>query len=220
MAKFITHDEETGQVIEQGKQAWKELRAGNLTGTSVEDILPGVRGGYKDSRALAIHRIVAEILTGQPAPGSFGGNAATRAGHDKEPYARIAYEALTGYVVEEVAFVKHDWLRVGTSPDGVMRDIRRGVEIKSPYPATHLAYMLGSVCPQEYRHQVQLNLWVTGYDAWDFVSYCPEMPEGLQLWVLECLPDRELHAMYEKEIANAHAEVNLLLKRVRGLAAA
>lgn len=215
MPKFITHDEE-GLVIDQGAEAWKRLRMGYFTGTTAETLLPLARGGYSKEREASIFRVASEVLTGKPAPGIRAtGDMLT--GVEREPYARMAYEARTDRVVQEVAFIKHDWMRVGCSPDGLMPAEKRGVEFKSPRASTHLKYLLAGCCPPEYRTQVQLCLWLTGYQAWDLCSYSPEFPEDLQLFIFECTPDKALHAVFEKEIANAHAEVNVILKKAKAL---
>lgn len=213
MSKIITHDEETGALIEQGTPEWQALRMGHFTGTTVEELLPGVRGGYKASRELAIYRVASEILTGKKAKG-FRATGDMLLGVEREPYARMAYEARTDRVVEEVAFIKHDWMRVGCSPDGLILGEKRGLEIKSPLPSTHLKYLLAGGCPDEYRIQVQANLWLTGFDVWSFVSWCPDFSEDLQLYMFDVEPDKALHALFDKEVANAHAEVNVILKRI------
>ncbi|EQA95953.1 yqaJ-like viral recombinase domain protein, partial [Glaesserella parasuis 29755] len=60
------------------------------------------------------------------------------------------------------------------SPDGLIPTLRKGLEIKCPKMKTHIKYIIEGVVPSEYIIQVQVALWVTGYDSWDFVSYCPE----------------------------------------------
>ena len=60
------------------------------------------------------------------------------------------------------------------SPDGLIPNLRKGLEIKCPQMKTHIKYLLQGGVPQEYLIQVQSALWVTGYETWDFVSYCPE----------------------------------------------
>lgn len=60
------------------------------------------------------------------------------------------------------------------SPDGLIPDLNKGLEIKCPKMSTHIRYILEGGVPKEYIIQVQFSMWVTGYKEWDFVSYCPE----------------------------------------------
>lgn len=55
-----------------------------------------------------------------------------------------------------------------------MPQLKKGLEIKCPKMKTHIKYLLEGGVPTEYIIQVQSALWVTGYETWDFVSYCPE----------------------------------------------
>ncbi len=57
-----------------------------------------------------------------------------------------------------------------------MFDDGSGIEIKSPEPQKHVAYLLGGECPKDYRHQVQTSMYVTGAKHWVFMSYCRSFP--------------------------------------------
>ena len=96
-------------------------------------------------------------------------------GNQLEPLARSAYEFITGNDVIQVGGVYLDEHKeVMVSPDGLIPELKKGLELKCPKMSTHIRYLLEGGVPAEYIVQVQANLWVTGYDTWDFVSYCPE----------------------------------------------
>lgn len=214
--KIITHDED-GQIIRQGSDAWKQLRVGLFTGTGICDLLPGARGVSK-ARADQIDEVVTEIITGMPS-GSFRATKYMKEGIEREPFARMAYEERTGNLIEEVAFIRHDWMRVGMSPDGLVLGRKRNIEIKSPKDRTHYRYLLLDACPEEYLPQVATQQWLGDFEATEFISYCPEFPEDMQLHVITVPRQDKLIAQIEAEVSKACAEVNLKVKALKQLVA-
>lgn len=214
--KVVRHDEQ-GFKIHQGSDQWKQLRVGMLTGTGICDILPGARGGYGKDRQNQLDEIVTEIITGKPSGGFFA-TKFVKDGIEREPFARMYLEEVRGMVIEEVAFVKHDWMRVGVSPDGLAVGEATNVEIKCPKDRTHLRYWMMDTCPEEYVPQVQSQLWLTEAEKCLFCSYHPDFPEEMQLRIIEVLRDEKYIKMVEDEVSKFLAEVNLKVKAVRALA--
>lgn len=64
---------------------------------------------------------------------------------------------------------------IGASPDAMIRADGL-LEIKCPKPETHIGYLFDGIMPPEYVPQVQGQLWVTGREWCDFMSYCPGLP--------------------------------------------
>ena len=211
--KIIRTDND-GFPIVQGTDAWKALRIGLLTGTGIASILPGKKGGYLASRDTELRSIVVERLTGKADGGGFGGKY-IKDGVEREPFARMAMEERIGYVIEEVAFVQHDWMKVGISPDGLVIGQKRNVEIKCPKDTTHLEYLQLSTTPEIYVPQVQSQLWMTGNEVTDFASYHPEFPPELQLHIIEVERDEHMIKMISEEVAKFLLEVNVLEKEMR-----
>lgn len=170
-------------MIEQGTEAWRQERCGRATASAFADILAKGKG---DTRAAYMRRIVAERLMGRPLD-TFK-NAHMDRGHEQEPAARLAYEVATGNVVELAPFIKHPRLMTGCSPDGLVDD-DGGTEIKSVIPTVQIATIQSGHYPLEHKPQIQGNLWITGRRWWDFISYSPDLPEHLQLYVYRVLPD-------------------------------
>jgi putative phage-type endonuclease len=164
----------------QGSPEWLAERAGKVTASMISEVLMDPKtAGYRDYQA----QLVAEILTGKPQGSSFT-SAAMQFGTEMEPLARSAYEAETGFSVDEVGFCQHPTIeRAGASPDGLVG--KDGlVEIKCPKVATHLAYLIADVVPAGYKNQMQWQMACTGRDWCDFVSFRPDLPEHLQLFIV------------------------------------
>jgi putative phage-type endonuclease len=164
----------------QGTPEWLAARAGRVTASMISAVLMKPEtAGFRDYQA----QLVAEILTGKP-QGSDYTNVHMQFGTETEPLARSAYEAETGFSVDEVGLCIHEIIdRAGASPDGLVGNSGL-VEIKCAKPATHLAYMIAGVVPSGYKNQMMWQMAVTGRDWCDFVSFRPDLPEHLQLFVV------------------------------------
>lgn len=192
----------------QGSEGWFLERAGRATASEFSSVLAKGQG---KTRAAYLRRIVTERLTGKPAE-TFS-NAHTTRGTLQEPLARLAYEAHTGEPVEEVGFIKHAEIMAGCSPDGLIGSAGGG-EFKCVIPTVQLETILGAEYPSEHRAQVQGNLWITGRQWWDFVSYSPDMPEHLRLYVYRVLRDETYIALLDKEVRAFLVEVDKLCDRL------
>lgn len=163
----------------QGSPEWFAARCGRATASRFADLLATIKTGEAASRRNYRAQLVCERLTGVPAE-SFE-SAAMKWGTENEPFARMAYEAQTGQIVEETGFIPHPELMAGASPDGLIGD-DGGVEIKAPNTAQHIDTLLKGM-PPEHIPQIQGCMWLTGRLWWDFVSFDPRLPEKLQLYV-------------------------------------
>ena len=182
---------------EQGTDEWLTARLGIVTGTGFENIVTA--GGKKSgSQIKYMAKLIEESILGLPEK-SFK-SASMERGNELEPLARMAYEFETGYSVQQVGGVYLDENReVMVSPDGLIPELHKGLEIKCPKMSTHIQYTLEGCLPSEYVIQVQANLWVTGYDTWDFVSYCPEYQKQT-LFLLTVERDPVLMKAFDKYI--------------------
>ncbi len=164
----------------QGSPEWLAERAGKVTASMISNVMMKPEtAGFRDYQA----QLVAEILTGKPQGSDFT-NAAMQFGSETEPLARSAYEAETGFSVDEVGFCQHPSIkRAGASPDGLVGNSGL-VEIKCPKVATHLAYHIADVVPAAYKNQMMWQMACTGRDWCDFVSFRPDLPEHLQLFII------------------------------------
>ena len=200
---------------EQGSPEWLAARAGKVTASMINNVLAKPEtAAYRDYQA----QIVAELLTGKPQGSDFT-NAAMEFGTENEPFARSAYEVFTGFTVDEVGLVLHPTIdRAGASPDGLVGSDGLGlVEIKCPKVATHLAYICAGVVPTKYRNQMLWQMACTERGWCDFVSFRPDLPEHLQLFVIRF--QRDEVKIKELTIAvNAFlAQVDEMLTKLKGI---
>lgn len=181
---------------EQRSEAWYSARSGRVTGTKFSDLLASKNtAAYRNLLA----DIVADIINENLEDEEGYVNEAMQRGIDLEPEARQMYCDLKSIVVDEIGFIipdednkYHEW--VGISPDGIIQSDNGMIEIKCPKKSTHLNYIVGGKLPSEYKHQVQGQLFVTGFDYCDFISYYP----GLKPFIIRVYPDKELFTKFEE----------------------
>jgi len=198
---------------EQGSPEWLAARAGKVTASMISNVLAKPEtAAYRDYQA----QIVAELLTGKPQGSDFT-NAAMEFGTENEPFARSAYEVSTGFTVDEVGLVLHPTIdRAGASPDGLVGSDGL-VEIKCPKVATHLAYICAGVVPTKYRNQMLFQM-ICAERAWcDFVSFRPDLPEHLQLFVIRFQRDEAKIKELTTAVIAFLAQVDEMLTKLKGI---
>ena len=192
-------------LMQQGTDAWHEIRCGKVTASRVADIIAKTKTGQSASRANYMAQLVCERLT-KTRTESFT-NAAMEHGVTQEPFARAAYEAAQGVMVEEVGFVRHPTIEwAGASPDGLVGNDGL-VEIKCPNTSTMIETLLSQKVPSKYITQMQFQMACTGRKWTDYVSFDPRMPEKAQLFVKRVDRDDAYIAEIEAEIVKFLAEV-------------
>lgn len=210
----------TIHAAEQRTPEWFAARAGRLTGSKAYLVTDFLKSG-KESAGRRDYRLqlVCERLTGKPLEDGDGyTNAAMQRGIELEPAAFAAYEALTGSMAHKSGFLAHTSLMVGCSLDGHIDHFRGILEIKCPKSATHLGYWRGpGTVPEDYLPQVIHNLWVTGAEYCDFLSYDDRFPEDMQTFLVTVKREDVDIAGYEaaalKFLAEVEADVNELKAR-------
>lgn len=188
--------------MEQRTDEWYKARLGKVTASKVSAVL-----AKKDSatRADYLTDLVLERLTGTQQ--EFYQNEAMQWGTDTEPQARMAYEAETSNLVDELGFIDHPTIaNFGCSPDGVIGESGL-IEIKCPNSKTHLSTLLSGKAPTKYIPQMQTQMAVMNRQWCDFVSFDPRLPEDLQLFVIRVNRDDEYIAKLEEEVTAFLEEV-------------
>jgi putative phage-type endonuclease len=213
MTTFTTEDRI--EAVQQGSEAWHQMRLGKVTASRVADLLAKTKTGPSASRGnylieLALQRVTKTIEESYT-------NAAMEWGTQTEPQARVAYEVKTGNFVDQVAFIDHPTIAgFGCSPDGIVAADGL-IEIKCPNSATHWSYIKANEPPNKYFIQMQAQMAVTGAKWCDFVSFDPRMPERSQLLVVRVMRDPEYILYMEAEIVQflkeVEKEVQLMEKR-------
>ena len=201
--------------IEQRTDEWHQQRLGKVTASRIADVLATIKTGEAASRAEYRIELVCERLTGKPTE-SYS-NAHMERGIELEPFARAWYEVEYGVFVRQVSFVDHPFIELsGASPDGLVDDDGM-LEIKCPMVKTHIKTMIDQKIPAKYIPQMQWQMACTGRQWNDFVSYCPELPQEMQLFVKRLERDNEYIAELETKVKEFLAEVSTTLTQLEGL---
>lgn len=200
---------------QQGTPEWKAARAGKVTASRIPDVLAKGKGTSEAStRRKYRFQLVSEIMTGQPQENGFM-SAAMAWGTENEPYARAAYEILTGEMVDQVGMVMHPRIeRAAASPDGIVC-LDGLIEIKCPETPTHIEYLENREIPRDYQLQMLWQMACTGRAWCDFVSFDPRLPENIQLFKERFQRDEARIKEIEDEVETFLDEVETAVARLR-----
>ena len=207
---------------EQGTPEWFADRLGKVTASRLADVLAKTKIGYSASRTNYMTQLVLERIT-QTRAESFS-SAAMAWGNEQEVFARAAYEAQTGQMVEEVGFIQHpDIEDAGASPDGLVGDDGM-VEIKCPTSSTALECWLthaqgGNPVDARYYAQMQWQMRCANRSWCDYVVFDPRMPAKAQLFVFRVQRNAEFLKIAEDEVITFLTEVDIkvaALKQIIG----
>ncbi|CAB4152840.1 phage_rel_nuc, putative phage-type endonuclease [uncultured Caudovirales phage] len=198
---------------EQRTEEWFRARLGVPTASNAKHIIAKLKNGKAaQAREDYLMRLLFERVTGQNYPGFT--NTAMQHGIDNEAAAREEYEWVTGSVVEETGFLKHEEVDFGASPDGLVGvegvDGLGLIEIKCPYsPDVHLHTILEDKVPVEHLPQIQTQLWVTGRQWCDFVSYDPRHKGNTNIFIKRVQRNEEFIKNFKLELADFIIELKL-----------
>lgn len=204
----------------QSTPEWLADRAGRATGSKADCVTAKVKSGEAATRADYRVQLALERLLCKPCADEFSSDDTDR-GHEREPFARMRYEIVTGITVEQCGFLYREDMMAGCSPDGLLEDGGRlGLwEAKCPKSKTHFKYLVENRIPPTYQSQVLHNVLMTGAEFVDFVSFDPDMPEKLQLFVFRWERDENMVREYEAELRQFLMEVDATHKQIAAMAA-
>jgi hypothetical protein len=215
----------------QQSDLWLAARIGRITGSRLGDVLapPTTRASTRKgvpcpagTEALAREEYRKELVVGRIYRKSID-HYVTRAmqdGTEREPYARMLYEADTSHVVEQVGFALHpEWDWFGVSADGLCGD-DGGVELKCPTDMVHDEYAANlETLAMEYKWQC-LGCLTCFPDRqwWDLCSFSPNAPDAIKLVKFRFHRSDWTRTIDEIELASAvmHDQVEAVIER-RGL---
>lgn len=166
--------------IEQGDDYWLDLRAGKVTGSSIAKVMANYGKAFGEPAKDLAATIAVEQLTGKRALACGYTNSHMDRGHEEEPIARAAYEAMFFVDVTRGGF--YDNGNTGSSPDGLVLDDGL-IEIKSAIPSVHYGRIKKGGFDSTYKCQFLFNMRESGRGWIDFVSYCSDFPEEKRLYV-------------------------------------
>jgi putative phage-type endonuclease len=204
------------ETADQRTDDWFEARLGKATASRFKDVMATLKNGNPaQAQQDYLTELVVERLTQQPVQRFT--TAAMNWGTEQEAAARLAYERHADIEVQETGFVAHDTLMAGCSPDGLV--YWDGLlEIKCPFnTGVHIDTLLNGM-PEHHTAQIQGQMWITGRDWCDFVSYDPRMPVELQLHVQRIERDEAFIADLERRVSSFLSEVGKQVEALRVLA--
>ena len=200
-------------MIEQRTDEWFQQRLGKVTASRISDVIAKTKTGVSTSRQNYLVQLVSERLTGKK--GDSFVNQAMLDGIERESAARELYMQTRGVSVTEVGFFDHPIIKnSGASPDGAVNAEEEGkyaglIEIKCPIETTHTNTLMSKSVPSKYIPQIQWQMAsVSPNVKWvDFISFNPNFPVELQLFVARVNRDNDYIAELEAEVIKFLDEV-------------
>jgi len=186
---------------EQGSESWFECRRAIPTASRFSDVLAKGQGITRRKYLLTL---AGEAITGEVAE-SYS-NAHMERGHAMEADARNLYAFAHDVEPELVGFMRRG--RAGASPDSLI-GADGLLEIKSKLPALHLDVLDKGRLPPEHVAQCQGQLWVSGREWLDFVSYWPKLP----LFCVRVERDEAYIATLSQAVADFVGELDSYIER-------
>lgn len=165
--------------VAQGSPEWHQARAGVITASKVVDarqlvMANGINKGKPGAKCENYaFQLALERIAGAPLQDDRFETFAMRRGHELEPDARKAHEAL-GVVVRRAGFVTTEDGRIGASVDGLIEP-RGASEYKCLVAADGLREILVSEDLSAFTDQMQTGLLVTEREYMHFGLYCPAL---------------------------------------------
>jgi len=199
-------------MIEQRTEEWFQQRLGKVTASRISDVIAKTKTGVSTSRQNYLVQLVSERITGKK--GDSFVNQAMLDGIERESAARELYVQSRGVSVVEVGFFDHPIIaNSGASPDGAVESEEEGkyaglIEIKCPIETTHTNTLMSKSVPSKYIPQIQWQMACTNAKWVDFVSYNPNFPVDLQLFVSRVDRDDEYIKELETEVIKFLDEVD------------
>lgn len=193
---------------DQRTAAWFSARTGKLTASRMADAMAYLKTGKPaQARVKLLQELVAERLTDAIVPHYV--TADMTWGIEQEPYAKAEYTLRTDREVLPCFFFDHFEIdNFGASPDGLVADGL--LEVKCPRTATHIAWVVDGVVPEEHKPQMLAQMACTGRSWCDFVSFDPRIQGPRRLFVVRYMPTPEEIAKVEDEARKFLAEADAL----------
>jgi len=196
--------------IIQGTPEWFDIKRGKVSATGIKDIQAKGKGVSREKYKT---KVVLERITGKTAETFSNGNM--ERGVELEDVARQMYEQRELVEVQQVGFIDHPVIPMyGVSPDGLVGDDGM-CEIKVVQSNVMLDYIYDREIPTNYQKQMQSQMGVADREWNDFVAYCPEMPEHLQLLVIRLQRDQSVICEQEIDVMAFNKEVEVQVQQLQ-----
>lgn len=200
MSELLIHD------CAQNSPEWFAARMGVPTASEFSTVMAKGRGGGDSvTRRKYMLTLAAQIITGEFVQ-AWAGNEHTERGHAMEDEARQLYAFQRDAYPERVGFMRRG--RAGASPDSTVGG-NGLLEIKTKLPHLQLEVLEQDRLPPEHVAQVQGQIWVSGRDFCDFVSYWPKLP----LFVKRVERDDAYIANLAQAVADFNGELDAIVAK-------
>ncbi len=160
----------------QGSPEWVKEKLGKPSASNVSKIITN-SGEPSKQRQGYMDELAAEIITGEAEEGYK--NGIMEMGNERESESRSFYELTNGVEVKTVGVIYKDEAKEFLcSPDGIIYKGKKplhGLELKNVLGKTQVRRLLDNSLPSEYFGQIQMSLYITGFEFWDWCSYRPKM---------------------------------------------
>jgi putative phage-type endonuclease len=196
--------------IDQGSEEWLAMRLGWTTASRFSDVMAKGQG---KTRKAYMYNLAAEAITGQREE-SYSSEY-MEWGTLTEPQARSMYELISGVDVIQVGLIIHEGGSIAASPDGLIGDDGM-IEIKCPKTTTQIETYLSGKMPLGHRPQVQGQLWISGRQWCDFVSFDPRINGDASYFCERIYRDEDYILELEKECFAFSLELQEMIKTLTG----
>jgi hypothetical protein len=137
-------------------------------------------------------------------------------GNQYEPEAIRSYEEMTKETVTDAPFHFNSKIKgSGSSVDGYVGNDGL-IETKCPYNGiNHIAALLYDEIKPEYVKQIQKQLFDTGRQWCDFVSFDPRMKKEYQTKIIRIFPDEKMHIEFRANIESIVMKIEEIKKQLK-----
>ncbi len=200
---------------DQGGDEWLAARLGIPTASEFATLMAiGKGGGESATRAKYMRQLAGEMITGKPMY-KFSNDHMER-GKEQEDEARQLYAMIAEVEPQRVGFIRNNELNCGASPDSLIGD-EGLLEIKTALADIQIERLLrmskfeqSRWIPPEHIAQVQGQLWLSGRQWCDFISYSP----GVKLFKVRVYRDAEYIGQISDAVKAFNHELRLLVAKV------
>jgi hypothetical protein len=195
---------------------FRQARAGSVGASDVPDLVRRTKTGWSATRDNLQALKVLERLTGVAV--STYQSKAMAEGIEKQPLAIATYSFIYDVTVDEPpepGLMPHPLIEgAHASPDGLV-GVHGLVEVKCPEHAAHLDTLLTEKIKRDYLIQIQWQLACAGRLWCDYVSWHPDFPGPMQLWVQRVERDAMMMGELEGDVRKFLAEVDWKVAELR-----
>jgi exodeoxyribonuclease (lambda-induced) len=220
----------------QDSSEWFTARIGKVTASCIADAIKFV---WKGSKARNDKRLessavrdayISELAWGMitRVPIEHYVSKAMDLGKEYEGDARRAYSLATEQMVDQTGFILHPTMDImGASPDGLVPEFKRGVELKVPQFRTHKALLETEQIPELWTLQCYCGMLCCEYDEWDFCSFLPpddrfgyeavSLPDEFRLFRKRFHRDEAAEELFRRMEDGAQQTIEDAIKKVQFL---